>query len=171
MMKYSVFTLISILLLIFTLKRQHRHRFSRFFAFESLFVLVLINIDFWFRNFFSFLQVISWIFLTSSLVLAIHSFYLLWRRGLPEDDIEETTQIVTTGAFRYIRHPLYCTLLLAGIGVYLKNPCLLCLIFLFMLVGFVFLTAKIEEDENIERFGEEYLYYIKTTKMFIPHLF
>jgi len=30
--------------------------------------------------------------------------------------------------------------------------------------------AKIEEKENIQKFGEEYLSYIKTTKMFIPFI-
>jgi len=35
---------------------------------------------------------------------------------------------------------------------------------------FVFVTAKVEEVGNIERFGDEYLAYMKTTRMFLPFL-
>jgi len=113
---------------------------------------------------------ISWIFLASSLVLAIHGFRLLHIAGSPEGDIEDTTQLVTVGAYRYIRHPLYCSLLLAGVGAFLKNPSVLgFLLFTFVFI-FVFMTARVEEKDNIERFGDEYLAYMKTTRMFFPFL-
>jgi len=170
MIKLGIFVLLSILLLVFTLKRRHRHRFSRFFAFESIFGLVLLNGGSWFRNPLSLRQLVSWIFLASSLVLALHGFRLLRIAGSPKDDIEETTRLVTIGAYRYIRHPLYCSLLLGGVGAFLKDPSFLGLILFLILVGFVFVTGKIEEDENIDRFGEEYRAYMETTKMFIPFL-
>lgn len=34
----------------------------------------------------------------------------------------------------------------------------------------LFFTAKIEEKEMIERFGDQYADYMKETKMFIPYL-
>jgi protein-S-isoprenylcysteine O-methyltransferase Ste14 len=61
-------------------------------------------------------------------------------------------------------------LLLGGVGAFLKDPSFLGLILFLLLVGFVFVTGKIEEDENIDRFGEEYRAYMETTKMFIPFL-
>jgi protein-S-isoprenylcysteine O-methyltransferase Ste14 len=170
MMQWGVFTLLSMLLLVFTLKRPHRHRFPRFFAVESILGLVLLNTGGWFRNPLSLRQLVSWIFLVSSLVLALHGFRLLRIAGSPRDDIEETTRLVTIGAYRYIRHPLYCTLLLGGVGAFLKNPSFLGLILLLILTGFVFATGKIEEYENIDRFGEEYRAYMETTKMFVPFL-
>jgi protein-S-isoprenylcysteine O-methyltransferase Ste14 len=170
MMQWGVFTLLSMLLLVFTLKRPHRHRFPRFFAFESILGLILLNAGSWFRNPLSLRQLVSWIFLVSSLVLALHGFRLLRIAGSPRDDIEETTRLVTIGAYRYIRHPLYCTLLLGGVGAFLKNPSFLGLILLLILAGFVFATGRIEEYENIDRFGEEYRAYMETTKMFIPFL-
>jgi protein-S-isoprenylcysteine O-methyltransferase Ste14 len=36
---------------------------------------------------------------------------------------------------------------------------------------FLILTAKREEIENIEYFGEKYREYMKSTKMFIPSVF
>ena len=106
MIKFGIFILLSILLLAFTLNRSHRHHFPRFFAFESLLGLVLLNVDSWFLNFLSLRQLISWIFLVGSLALAIHGFRLLRIAGSPKGDIEEATQIVIIGAYRYIRHPL-----------------------------------------------------------------
>lgn len=170
MIQFGIFILLSILLLAFTLKRPHRHRFPRFFAFESFLGLVLLNAASWFQNPWSLRQLISWIFLASSLVLALHGFRLLRIAGSPKDDIEETTQLVTIGAYRYIRHPIYCTLLLGGIGAFLKHPSFLGLILFLILVSFVFVTGKIEEDGNINRFGDEYRAYMETTKMFIPFL-
>ena len=85
--RLGVFTILSILLLAFTLSRPHRHRFYRFLAFESLLGLVLLNTDTWFRDPFSSIHLFSWIFLASSLVLAIHGFRLLNIDGSPEGDI------------------------------------------------------------------------------------
>ena len=168
MIELGIFILLSILLLVFTLNRPHRHRFPRFFAFESFFALVLLNAKSWFWDPLSPRQLVSWIFLASSLILAIHGFWLLRMEGFPVGDIEDTTQLIRIGAFRYIRHPLYCSLLPGGIGALLKAPSIPgFLLFTFVSV-FVFVTAKVEEQDNIERFGDEYLAYMKTTKMFIP---
>jgi protein-S-isoprenylcysteine O-methyltransferase Ste14 len=170
MIKLGIFILLSIFLLIFTLKRPHRHRFPRFFAFECIVGLVLLNARSWFQNPFSLRHVVSWIFLMGSLVLAIHGFQLLRIAGYPKNDIEDTTQLITTGAYRYIRHPLYCSLLVGGVGVFLKRPSLLGLIPFLLLAGFAFWAAKIEEEENIAKFDEEYRTYMESTKMFIPFL-
>jgi len=170
MIELGIFILISILLLAFTLSRPHRHRFPRFFAFEGLFALVLLNARSWFRDPLSLSQLISWIFLASSLIFALHGFWLLRKAGSPGENFEDTKQLVTIGAYRYIRHPLYCSLLLGGVGALLKAPSVLgFLLFTFVFV-FVFVTAKVEEKDNIERFGDEYLAYMKTTRMFFPFL-
>jgi len=171
MIRLGVFTVLSILLLVFTLRRPHRHRFYRFFAFESLLGLVLLNTDTWFRDPFSSIQLFSWIFLVSSLVLAIHGFRLLYTAGSPERDIEDTTQLVTTGAYRYIRHPLYCSLLLGGVGAFLKNPSLPGLLLFIILFAFVYATGRVEERDNLKKFGSAYRRYMEKTKMYIPFLF
>jgi protein-S-isoprenylcysteine O-methyltransferase Ste14 len=170
MIQLAVFIVLSILLLAFTLRRPHRHRFYRFFAFESLLALVLLNSDTWFRNPFTIIQFISWIFLAGSLLLALHGFQLLRIAGSPKGDIEETTQLVTIGAYRYIRHPLYCSLLVLGVGAFLKEPSLLGFLLLILVVVFVYATGKVEERDNLTRFGSAYREYMQKTKMFIPFL-
>jgi len=171
MVKLAIFVFLSGLLLVFTLTRSQRHRFPRFVVFECALGLVLLNAEEWFRDPLSFRQLISWIFLTVSLALAIHGFWLLRAAGSPQGDFEQTTRLVTAGAYRYIRHPMYGSLLLLGLGAFLKNPSWPGLPILLVLAGFVYVTARIEEAENVAAFGAEYLVYVKSTKMFIPFLF
>ena len=154
-----------------SLKAPRSHGFFRFFAFETLLLMILLNVDAWFRDPFSLLQILSWGFLLGSALLAMHGFYLLRVIGQPEGDFENTTRLVKRGAYRYIRHPLYGSLLLLGMGAFLKDPSLAGGGMLLALVAFLTATARVEESENIGRFGAEYEDYIQETKMFIPFLF
>lgn len=170
LIELGIFILVSILLLVFTLSRTHRHRFPRFFAFESIIALVLLNARSWFRDPFSLRQWISWIFLATSLALTIEGFRLLRVAGAPEETIEDTSQLVTRGVYRYIRHPIYCSLLFAGVGAFLKKPSILGFLLFALVFLFVYLTARVEEKDNIEKFGDDYLSYMKKTKMILPFL-
>jgi protein-S-isoprenylcysteine O-methyltransferase Ste14 len=168
--RLAVFLALSTLLLLFTLRRRHRHRFYRFGAFECALALVLLNTGRWFVDPFSGLQLLSWLLLGGSFALATHAVALLHSAAPPGGDIEETTSLVTRGAYRYIRHPLYCSLLLLGLGAFLKGPSIPGLLLLALLVGFAFRTAQVEERHNLERFGQTYRDYKLRTKMFIPFL-
>ena len=161
----------TILLLVFTLIRPHPYRFTRFLAFESLLGLIFLNAEFWFVNPFSGIQIISWILLASSIFLAAHGFSLIKTKGNPAGDFEDTTSLITTGAYRFIRHPLYGALLLCGVGGFLKRPTMLGVGLVGTLFLGVILTARIEEKHNLERFGEEYREYSEKTKRFIPFIY
>jgi len=102
--------------------------------------------------------------------MAAHGFYLLKVTGKPRQGIEDTTVLVRRGAYRYIRHPLYTSLLLLGWGAFLKDVSLFSAAFVFLATAFVYVTARIEETENREKFGASYEQYMKSTKMFIPFL-
>jgi protein-S-isoprenylcysteine O-methyltransferase Ste14 len=149
----------------------HSHGFFRFFAFESILALILLNLEYWFRDPFSVLQIVSWLLLLSSLVLAVHGFYLLRMIGKPKGGIENTTTLVRLGAYKYIRHPLYSSLLLLGWGAFLKDVSLLGGVLVLATSVFLIATARVEEAENFDRFGAEYARYMKTTRMFVPFLF
>lgn len=154
-----------------SLRHPHSHGFFRFFAFESILALILLNVEHWFRDPFSALQILSWLLLLSSLILAAHGFYLLRMIGRPEGGIENTTTLVMRGAYRYIRHPLYASLLLLGWGAFFKHLSLLGVILVLATSAFLVATAKVEEAENLHKFGSDYARYMKTTKMFLPFLF
>jgi len=86
-------------------------------------------------------------------------------------DIEKTTELVTVGAYRYIRHPLYSSLLYGVWGVFFKNPSWPGFALTAITIFLMTMTAKVEEAENVSFFGNDYKDYMKQTKMFIPFLF
>jgi protein-S-isoprenylcysteine O-methyltransferase Ste14 len=81
-----------------------------------------------------------------------------------------TGSLVTTGIYRYIRHPQYTGLLLLSFGMMVEWATLpLLLLYPVMVVMYVRL-AKREEADMLEEFGDEYRNYRETTKMFIPYI-
>lgn len=169
-----VFTLCSGLNILFSwrwLGNPRHHGFFRFFAFELLCVLVLVQAGDWFTNPLSLRQLGSWVLLAGSLALAVHGFGLLHRYGRPRGDFEQTTVLVTNGAFRYVRHPMYSSLLLLAGGALLKSISFASLGLAVAAALSILLTALTEERENLARFGAPYLAYRERTRMFIPWLF
>jgi protein-S-isoprenylcysteine O-methyltransferase Ste14 len=169
--KAIVFAAASAAILAFSFSKLvlHRpHAFYRFFVFELVTLLVLLNIDYWFVEPFSAHQIISWILLFGSIPLVIESFRLLKAIGRPQGSFENTSKLVKVGLYKYIRHPMYGSLLVLTWGVMFKHPTWLTLGLAFACTGFLTATAKVEEKENVGAFGEEYAQYMKETKMFIP---
>ena len=78
---------------------------------------------------------------------------------------------MTSGIYRYIRHPLYASLLYLAIGAFLKDVSWISVILLIMAIIALYATARSDEKECIEYFGQEYKEYLKATKRFIPYIF
>ena len=154
-----------------SLREPRGHGFFRFFAFEAILALTALNLPFWFHDPFSLQQIVSWVLLSAALVLVVHGFWLLRVVGKPTDSIEQTTKLVAVGAYRYIRHPLYSSLLWLTWGAFLKHPSPLGGILGLMASVFLFVTARVEEAENLHKFDSAYAEYMKRTRMFIPFLF
>jgi protein-S-isoprenylcysteine O-methyltransferase Ste14 len=83
---------------------------------------------------------------------------------------EKTTTLVTDGIYKYIRHPLYSSLLLLTWGIFFKLPSPLAAGLSGVATLFLVLTAKADEDECMRFFGAQYMEYMKNSKMFIPHI-
>lgn len=162
-----------------SLRSFQRHSFYRFFAWELITVLIMLNLPVWFASPLAWHQVISWALLFLSLYLVIAGVYLLQRAGRPKADraeegllgLEKTTHLVSAGVYRYIRHPMYCSLLCLAWGVFFKSPSWIGVVLALGASLFLVLTAKIEEKENVRYFGEAYRAYQEQTKMFVPFLF
>ncbi len=168
--KWIVFAVVSLGIVFISWKslpKPRSHGFYRFFAFELLLILLLSNIDYWIEDPYSLYQLISWVLLSASLILAIHGFYLLRVIGKPQTAVqgssdfgfENTANLVTIGAYNYIRHPLYTSLLLMDWGIFFKHRTLLSGSLALGVSAFLIATAKAEEKENLDRFGEEYSRY------------
>jgi protein-S-isoprenylcysteine O-methyltransferase Ste14 len=154
------------------------HGFFRFLAFEAIWAVITINVQWWFRDVLSASQIVSWIFLLGSLGLAISGFQLLRaasghsvKESSTNYAFEQTSRLVTSGPYRYIRHPLYTSLILLAWGAALKSGSLASIFFSLLATGLLYLTALAEEEENLERFGETYAKYMTSTRMFVPGVF
>jgi protein-S-isoprenylcysteine O-methyltransferase Ste14 len=156
------------------------HGFYRFFAFELLWALILMNLWVWFRDPLSARQLASYFLGAVSIGLAIEGFRLLRAIGRPSPatarganlGFENTTALVTVGAYRFIRHPLYASLLALLWCAWLKDPFAIASILLTLGgTGFFVATAVAEEKENLASFGAEYAAYMRRTRRFIPFLF
>ncbi len=168
-----------------SLKASRSHGFARFFAWEALAGLILLNAPFWFTNPFGPRQLIAWMLLFGAIPVAIHGFWLLKQIGKPHKGthqpengagaanfaFENTSTLVTIGAYHYIRHPLYTSLLMLGAGAWLKDISTPATLLFGIAAGCLIMTARMEEDENLARFGESYSDYMRKTRMFIPYLF
>jgi protein-S-isoprenylcysteine O-methyltransferase Ste14 len=162
-----------------SLGKPASHGFYRFFAFELLLLLIIIVAPDWFADPLSPYQQISWFVLIISLMLIVHSTTLLIVVGLPRGSrpgspnlpFENTTRMVIAGIFHFIRHPMYTSVILLNLGVFLKSPSRVTAGIGFMATVFLYLAARVEEKGNVAYFGSEYLNYMKKTKMFIPFLF
>ena len=173
MVRLIIFIILSIGLVIWSWKslwNRQVHGFYRFFTFESILALILVNAKTWFTDPFSVAQIISWILLLCSIIMAIQGFYLLHTIGRPAQGIEDTTILVMTGIYKYIRHPLYSSLILIAWGAFLKDISLLPAILAILATIFSAASAMVEEKENLQRFGKEYASYMKSTKRFLPFL-
>jgi len=165
----------TIILVVFSwtvsIRHKRYHGIYRFFSFESVLILFLMGYRKWFYDPFSINQIFSWIFLSLALFLVIYGWYFLIKKGKPHKNIENTTKLVTTGLYGYIRHTLYMSVILLGMGLYLKGYGNVQTILLVINISALYLTARTEEREMVKKFGEQYSEYMKKTKMFIPFIF
>ena len=182
-MQWIIFVVASVVLIVVSwksLRKPRSHGFYRFFAWECILALFLLNVGFWFRDPFSWHQIIAWMLLFASIVPLVYGVRALRARGKPaskrEGDesllaFEKTTQLVTSGIYHYIRHPLYSSLLLLAWGIFFKLPSWLGGALVVAATGFLVLTARADEAECTQFFGAAYRDYMKKTRMFIPYLF
>jgi len=162
-----------------SLRDFRSHGFYRFFSWEIILLLFLMNMSYWFVDPFKLTQIFSWLFLTISLILIVQGVRLFRQKGSIDQTrtspalvgVEKTTELVTTGVYHYIRHPFYSSLLFLGWGILLKNVTWIGILLAVVNTVFLILTARVEEGENIQYFGDQYQVYMKQTKMFVPFVF
>lgn len=181
-MNLILFILISLILVWIsrhTLKNYRSHGFYRFFVFEGIAALLALNQPHWFNDPFSMRQILSWVLLICSIgfvLCAVKLLHTLGGRNLRDDmpenfDFENTIHLVDTGLYRFIRHPMYASLLLLNWGAFLKHITPLTLIIGVITTLFLIAAARVEEKENQKFFGDEYTQYCSRSKMFFPFLF
>jgi len=76
--------------------------------------------------------------------------------------------IVSTGAFRYVRHPLYLGSILFYLGFSIVTASLASFVLVVLIFFFYNYIASYEEKLLEDRFKEEYRYYKKKTGKWLP---
>jgi len=181
MLKVVVFIAVTLALAFVSrasLLKPRSHGFYRFFAWECMLGIFVLNMHAWYTEMDSPHKIIAGVLFTASLFLLLIGVGLLQLAGKPDTrrndepmlEFEKTTRLVTTGIYRYIRHPLYDSLFLLCWGFFFKQPSLEGGLLAVVASGFLLAAVYAEEAENIRYFGEEYREYMKRTKRFLPFI-
>ena len=115
-----------------------------------------------------------WLRWTGMLLIGVWGILLVWTfnnlgRNLTDTVVTRRDHtLVTTGPYRYVRHPFYSALIIAVIGG--SGVTANWFLFLTGLIPFAFIVVRtrIEEEKLIDRFGEEYRDYMAKTGRFWP---
>ena len=99
--------------------------------------------------------------------------YAIWHNQahnfniIPE--IKENAELITTGAYAYVRHPMYFSVLLMMLGFVCAAPSMLNATIYGLLIGVLFLKACKEETLWMQK-SNAYHEYKAKTKSIIPFL-
>lgn len=83
--------------------------------------------------------------------------------------LKENHQLVTSGIYRWVRHPMYTSVLMFCFGLMLSNSHLASQLMMFVLCIDLVLKARLEEILLDQRYPE-YHDYQKNTGKFLPYL-
>jgi protein-S-isoprenylcysteine O-methyltransferase Ste14 len=181
-LRITLFILASVFFLVISwrpLRNPRSHGFYRFFVFEGILALLLLNGPFWFEEPLALRQWLSTALLLASFYCVVRGVTRLRARGghrnreaSPENYVfENTAHLVTDGIYRHIRHPMYGSLLLLAWGITLKRLSLPSLAVVLVTSAFLMAAVRMEERENVAFFGRRYAEYMQGTKRFIPFVF
>ena len=127
-----------------------------------------------FMDWFQILQYPIWLRVAGTLLVLITIPLIAWiHRELDRQysavlEIQSDHQLITTGPYERVRHPMYTVLILFFFGLSLVSANLIVILFAVLLMLAFPFWVGIEEEKMIEVFGEEYLEYMKRTGRFFP---
>lgn len=110
------------------------------------------------------------------LICAAGIAFAIWARihigknwGMPMS-LKEKPKLITTGPYRFVRHPIYTGLCIAMTGSMITEGFTWLIWFVFMGSYFIY-SAKKEERSMLLQFPDKYPEYMRRTKMLIPFIF
>ena len=102
--------------------------------------------------------------------LTLGSAFFLFKSGHVVVSADQRgTEVVSTGAFRYVRHPLYLGSILIYLGLTVSTASLFCLALLVVITVFYNYIAGYEEKILEVKLGQTYIAYKQKTGKWTPH--
>lgn len=83
-------------------------------------------------------------------------------------DVKVNHELITTGIYGYVRHPIYTGVLLMGLGTVMAIGTMYMFLIFLVMVSFFWFKAKQEEELLTKHFPKEYPAYKDRTKALIP---
>jgi protein-S-isoprenylcysteine O-methyltransferase Ste14 len=109
--------------------------------------------------------------MAGSLLIFWRAHYDLKANWSPSLELYEGHTLITNGIYRYIRHPMYASLLLESIAqMFLLQNWVAGPISIIVFILFYTFRSKAEEKMMLERFGDQYREYKKATGGILPKL-
>ena len=107
----------------------------------------------------------------SGVILGLWSFYNL---GLdtytPFPEPKKEGKHVQSGAYKYIRHPMYIAVMIIGFSLLLSSATFPSAV-IYLLLLYVLDTKAALEEEYLEKIHPTYKTYSEKTKKFIPYIY
>jgi protein-S-isoprenylcysteine O-methyltransferase Ste14 len=110
-------------------------------------------------------------FLAAYMILFVWTHVALGRNWSGLIEIHTDHQLIVTGPFRYIRHPMYASFILSGIGFLILSSNWF-IGGLYLLIAVAMYLDRVEPEELMmkARFGTEYIDYMNRTGRLFPRL-
>jgi protein-S-isoprenylcysteine O-methyltransferase Ste14 len=116
------------------------------------------------------LQAVGLVLFLTGLAVAVWARVTLGRNwGMPMTE-KVDPELVSSGPYRRVRHPIYSGMLLAMVGTSMAVS-VYWLVLVALLGAYFVFSASHEERYMVTRFPEAYPRYQQTTKMLIPFVF
>lgn len=119
----------------------------------------------------------NWPLFAAGWVCALVSFWLrrkaiaaLGRFWSLHVEIREGHEFVRSGPFRFMRHPTYCSMVFELLAfAFVCNAVYPLFVIVLLFVPVLFLRLRIEEAALVEKFGDAYREYQRTTPALFPY--
>ncbi len=161
----------------FKAKKSLRAYSSHIFVRVFMLILIVVLI-FGFKKFPNFIILSfsnSTISMIGLIITACGLGIAIWARshlgtnwGVPMS-IKKNPELITSGPYHFVRHPIYSGVLLALLGTSLVCGMIWAIVFIIAIVYFKY--SALQEEKNMTKlFPDQYSQYKKTTKTMIPFI-
>jgi len=116
----------------------------------------------------------EWVQWSGIVTAVVPLFFLVWvHRHLDRQwsialELQEDHKLITTGPYRYVRHPMYLGIFAYTIGLMMISSDVLVIMFFAFSIWVNYMRIPREEQMLIQRFGDEYLEYMKRSGRLLP---